>query len=786
MANLPKPLRSALAEAFELRWPEVAERALSFDGTRKYLFRLDDGATIEAVYIPEDDRRTICISTQAGCPLKCAFCLTGIAGYKRNLKTWEILGQVATVMEEHPVSATHPHRRGEDPFPWNIVVMGMGEPLLNYEATVESLRILMDDGGFGVPPRKLTLSTVGILPALEKLAKEPVRPNLAISLHAPDPGLRRALMPIEEKYPFDQVVEAALRYPIPRGGLVTFEYVLLGGVNDTVAHARELARRLGGKRVKVNLIPLNPAPRDPVPGPDAGGRGRLRPVPRRGRRHGVRASAARSGHPRRLRPAPPQEGRARARPGAALSTPVLPAPRFAALPRAPRAGPPGAPAAAPRRGAARAGRDLLPRRRARDGRERRLGDPSLRGEALLRQADPVLLADGRRDGAARAERGRRAARPGGGVDRGRARDRLARDAPLRPALGPGRRAGAGHDPRVPVLRASGDVGHAARAVHDAGRRPRRPRVPARGSGLGGAAARRGGWPRLRDEGPGRAPRPGSRRSSADVGEPAPAGPVRVGPARPRRPRLRRARPRLVRARLPAVGNGAARRLLLPREPGALRRRGVRRGSALLVLPAGVPRGGPAVVAVPADRPVAPAALARRRRGAARAVPGALGGARPRAPEPLAREDRLLPPAHLPGPVARDRPLPRRRAVEAGRPRVGPPRPPGRGGGARPRPRPCRRGSPTSGCPGPCRASLLVAVVAAGAALLARRGRAPDAAPRRRRARLGDRRGVARARRLLPAGLRLRPAQPRDRGRRGAREVGTGPTCGWPSAPTRPG
>ncbi len=267
MANLPRPLRAALAEGFELRWPEVAERALSFDGTRKYLFRLDDGATIEAVYIPEADRRTICISTQAGCPLQCAFCLTGIAGYKRNLKAWEILGQVATVMEEHPVAATHPHRRGEDPFPWNIVVMGMGEPLLNYEATVEALRILMDERGFGVPPRKLTLSTVGILPALEKLAKEPVRPNLAISLHAPDPGLRRALMPIEEKYSFDQVVEAALRYPIPRGGLVTFEYVLLGGVNDTAAHARELARRLGGKRVKVNLIPLNPAPEIPFKAP---------------------------------------------------------------------------------------------------------------------------------------------------------------------------------------------------------------------------------------------------------------------------------------------------------------------------------------------------------------------------------------------------------------------------------------------------------------------------------------------------------------------------------------
>ncbi len=269
MENLPKALRAALASDFDVRWPEVAERALSRDGTRKYLFRLHDGVTVEAVYIPEDDRRTICISTQAGCPLKCAFCLTGIAGYKRNIDPGEILGQVATVMEEHPVAETHPQRRGDDPFPWNIVVMGMGEPLLNYDATVAALRVLMDPDGFGVPPRKLTLSTVGILPALEKLAQEPVRPNLAISLHAPDPGLRRALMPIEQKYPMDAVIDAALRYPVPRGGLVTFEYVLLGGVNDTAAHARELARRLRGRRAKVNLIPLNPAPEIPFKAPSA-------------------------------------------------------------------------------------------------------------------------------------------------------------------------------------------------------------------------------------------------------------------------------------------------------------------------------------------------------------------------------------------------------------------------------------------------------------------------------------------------------------------------------------
>ncbi len=269
MSDLPKRLRSALEERFELRWPEVVERKLSFDGTRKYLLRLGDGARVESVYIPEDDRRTICISTQVGCPLKCAFCLTGIAGYKRNLRAGEILGQVAAVMAEQRTADTHPHRREEDPFPWNIVVMGMGEPLLNAGATLPALRVLMDEEGFAVPPRKLTLSTVGILPALERLAREPVRPNLAISLHAPDPGLRRALMPIEQKHSIDEVIAAALRYPVPSGGLVTFEYVLLGGVNDSRGHARELARRLAGERVKVNLIPLNPAPEIPFQAPGA-------------------------------------------------------------------------------------------------------------------------------------------------------------------------------------------------------------------------------------------------------------------------------------------------------------------------------------------------------------------------------------------------------------------------------------------------------------------------------------------------------------------------------------
>ena len=258
MANLAKPLRQRLADSFSLTWPQLSERQLSYDGTRKYLFGLPDGATIESVYIPEEKRRTICISTQAGCPLKCGFCLTGVAGYKRNLKTWEILGQVATVMEDAP--------QRED-MPWNVVVMGMGEPLLNYDHTVAALRVLMDPQGFAIPAKKLTLSTVGILPALEKLMLEPVRPNLAISLHAPNPALRRELMPIEERYPLADVVAAAQRYPIPRGGRVTYEYVLLKGVNDTMSHARQLVRLLAHSRAKVNLIPLNPAPEIPYAAP---------------------------------------------------------------------------------------------------------------------------------------------------------------------------------------------------------------------------------------------------------------------------------------------------------------------------------------------------------------------------------------------------------------------------------------------------------------------------------------------------------------------------------------
>jgi 23S rRNA (adenine2503-C2)-methyltransferase len=264
MSNLPRALREKLGTKWRIHRPDIAEQSLSYDGTRKYLFRLEDGATVESVYIPARSRRTICISTQAGCPLKCAFCLTGIAGFTRNLQVSEILGQVAAVIDEAP-----PLETPEEPRHWNVVVMGMGEPLLNEAAMFPALRVLMDPKGFAVPPRKLTLSTVGIIPALERLMLEPVRPSLAISLHAPTAQLRRDLMPIEERYPLDEVVATVRRYANPSGGLVTFEYVLLGGVNDSRADARALGELLRGTPAKVNLIPLNPAPQIPFDPPTA-------------------------------------------------------------------------------------------------------------------------------------------------------------------------------------------------------------------------------------------------------------------------------------------------------------------------------------------------------------------------------------------------------------------------------------------------------------------------------------------------------------------------------------
>ncbi|MCU0242064.1 MAG: 23S rRNA (adenine(2503)-C(2))-methyltransferase RlmN [Vicinamibacteria bacterium] len=257
MSDLTRETRLRLAETYTIDWPEIALRQESRDGTIKYLLRLRDGLHVESVFIPETARRTTCLSTQAGCALRCAFCLTGHGGFLRNLTTGEILGQLAVIMRDTPA-----REMGS-----NVVMMGMGEPLLNEDAVMAALRILMDPEGFAIPPRKLTLSTVGILPALERLMAEPLRPNLAISLHAPTSALRAELMPIEKKYALSDVVAAAARYPVPSGGRVTYEYVLLKGVNDNRAHARGLVRLLGRQSAKINLIPLNPAPGLPYEAP---------------------------------------------------------------------------------------------------------------------------------------------------------------------------------------------------------------------------------------------------------------------------------------------------------------------------------------------------------------------------------------------------------------------------------------------------------------------------------------------------------------------------------------
>ena len=256
MTNLSKDLRQRLAAEFEVRWPDIVERRSGADGTVKTLFMVA-GARFESVLIPDDGRRTICLSTQAGCALGCTFCLTGVGGFARNLDVWEILGQVVTLRAAAPAA----------PEPWNLVVMGMGEPLLNCDHTLGALRTLLDPQGFGFPPRRVTLSTVGILPGLERLGREVRRPRLAISLHAPNTELRRKLMPVEVKYPLEDVVAAARRYRGPGDGPVTYEYVLLRGVNDQERHARELARLLAREHCKVNLIPLNAAPALPFEPP---------------------------------------------------------------------------------------------------------------------------------------------------------------------------------------------------------------------------------------------------------------------------------------------------------------------------------------------------------------------------------------------------------------------------------------------------------------------------------------------------------------------------------------
>jgi 23S rRNA (adenine2503-C2)-methyltransferase len=249
MTDLSHELRSTLATTFRLTTPTVVHREKSIDGTEKFLLQLADGRNIESVFIPDTPSMTFCISTQVGCAMACAFCLTGRMGLVRNLTAGEIVGQVRVLASVLEMRDTR----------FNIVLMGMGEPLHNYDETMKALRMLADEHGFAMSPRRITLSTVGILPALEKLAREPLMPNLAISLHAPTDEQRGELVPINRKYGVSEVIAACKRFPLKRRDRITFEYVLLAGVNDHPDDARRLAKLLTGVKSKVNLIPLNAA-----------------------------------------------------------------------------------------------------------------------------------------------------------------------------------------------------------------------------------------------------------------------------------------------------------------------------------------------------------------------------------------------------------------------------------------------------------------------------------------------------------------------------------------------
>ena len=249
MSDLPRDLRATLASQFAFTTPSVVTRERSADGTEKFLLGLADGCRIESVFIPDTPAMTFCVSTQVGCAMACAFCLTGRMGLVRHLNAGEIAGQVRVLA----------HALDLRDKAFNIVLMGMGEPLHNYDETMKALRMLTDAHGLALPPRRVTLSTVGLLPALERLAREAIMPNLAISLHAPTDEQRGALVPLNRKYGVHDIIEACRRFPLKKRSRITFEYVLLAGVNDSPADARRLAKLLAGLKSKVNLIPLNAA-----------------------------------------------------------------------------------------------------------------------------------------------------------------------------------------------------------------------------------------------------------------------------------------------------------------------------------------------------------------------------------------------------------------------------------------------------------------------------------------------------------------------------------------------
>jgi 23S rRNA (adenine2503-C2)-methyltransferase len=260
ISTLPGPLRKNLAASHTVGLPGLARLYESVDGTRRYLLDLEDRRTIEAVLMPEPGRDTICISTQVGCPVDCKFCMTALMGLERNLTAGEIVGQVLYVARENGLLA--------EPSRLNVVLMGMGEPLLNLPNVIKATRLLTDPEGIGLSPRRITLSTSGIIPKIAELGAQPVRPKLAISLNASTEEQRQELMPITRKYHLADLIEACRQYPLRPWEKLTFEYALLKDVNDSDADARRVARLLASLNCKVNLIALNPSPGIPFETPD--------------------------------------------------------------------------------------------------------------------------------------------------------------------------------------------------------------------------------------------------------------------------------------------------------------------------------------------------------------------------------------------------------------------------------------------------------------------------------------------------------------------------------------
>src|SRR3989337_2384447 len=260
MTNLSKNLRNQLSELSYISRLSIADKRVSKDGTEKYLLMLEDGNSIESVLIPDEDRLTLCISTQVGCKLNCTFCLTGKGGFIRNLSHYEIIEQILSVQREirpplSPLLAKEGNGVVGDIT--NVVLMGMGEPLDNYDAVIKSVKTMISPHGLKIPAKRITLSTSGLIPEIKKLAKENLKINMAISLNASDNETRDKIMPLSKKYPIEELLKTLKEYPLPPNRRITFEYVMIKRLNDSIEDAKKLSNILKGIKCKINLITFN-------------------------------------------------------------------------------------------------------------------------------------------------------------------------------------------------------------------------------------------------------------------------------------------------------------------------------------------------------------------------------------------------------------------------------------------------------------------------------------------------------------------------------------------------